>query len=221
MATFTPNYNLRKPDSTDDVEVSTDLNANYDIIDDRMKLTDNKVRTAASFPVAPLEGHMCYRSDQDKLYVYSGTAWLEIYPRSAYKARIRATNTQAIAASTPTTVTFDTNDYNVGMTVTLDSESITITQTGVYCIKGSVSWISDGTNGDGIFLVRILRNDVTIAYTAFNHVGLDATTVDLGQQVFYEGACNSGDVIILQVQHSSSVSNSLDAGRSLVVTEVQ
>lgn len=33
LATFTPNYNLRKPEDSDDVDVDTDLGTNYDTID--------------------------------------------------------------------------------------------------------------------------------------------------------------------------------------------
>lgn len=37
MANFTPNYNLRKPEDTDDVVVEDDLGDNFDIIDAAMK----------------------------------------------------------------------------------------------------------------------------------------------------------------------------------------
>lgn len=40
MATFTTNYNLRKPGTGDFVSVLSDLNANFDIIDAQMKATD-------------------------------------------------------------------------------------------------------------------------------------------------------------------------------------
>ena len=42
MATFTPNYNLRKPEDTDFAENDTDLNANWDIVDDALKALETK-----------------------------------------------------------------------------------------------------------------------------------------------------------------------------------
>lgn len=42
MATFTPNYNLRKPATTDFVNVTTDINDNMDKIDTEMKLRKDK-----------------------------------------------------------------------------------------------------------------------------------------------------------------------------------
>ena len=42
MATFTPNYNLRKPADTDFAENDTDLNANWDIVDTELKALETK-----------------------------------------------------------------------------------------------------------------------------------------------------------------------------------
>lgn len=42
MATFTPNYNLRKPEDTDFAENDTDLNANWDKVDDALKALETK-----------------------------------------------------------------------------------------------------------------------------------------------------------------------------------
>ncbi|MBR3389533.1 MAG: hypothetical protein IKG83_03365 [Prevotella sp.] len=48
MATSTTNYGLRKPATTDYVNVQTDLNANFDVIDSTMKdISDDVVRNAA------------------------------------------------------------------------------------------------------------------------------------------------------------------------------
>lgn len=43
MATFTTNYNLRKPATSDFISVATDLNANYDIIDTEIKNRSNEI----------------------------------------------------------------------------------------------------------------------------------------------------------------------------------
>lgn len=43
MATFTTNYNLRKPADGDFIENDTDLNANFDIIDTEMKQSEDAI----------------------------------------------------------------------------------------------------------------------------------------------------------------------------------
>lgn len=45
MATFTTNYNLRKPATTDFVTVSSDVNANMDTIDTQIKTRQNNIDT--------------------------------------------------------------------------------------------------------------------------------------------------------------------------------
>lgn len=44
MATFTPNYSLRKPASTDFVDFSADLNANWDIVDTQLKTNADNIK---------------------------------------------------------------------------------------------------------------------------------------------------------------------------------
>lgn len=43
MATFTPNYNLRKPEDADFAENDTDLNANWDKVDTEMKQSEDAI----------------------------------------------------------------------------------------------------------------------------------------------------------------------------------
>lgn len=52
MATFTTNYNLRKPEDPDDVDVTTDLGNNLDTIDEVMKANEDDIASG----LAPLSG---------------------------------------------------------------------------------------------------------------------------------------------------------------------
>lgn len=220
MATFTPNYGLRKPDDVDDVEVSTDLNANFDTIDTKLKLTDDKHQTSTSFPVAPLEGQTHYRSDQDKFYVYNGAAWLEMYPRAAYKARISDVGgTQNIPDGASTKVQFSSNNYNIGMTVDLTNESITVTQDGVYKLGCFVRWDVDNTHG-GYRLIRIEVNGANVVGQTYNHTSPASLTSATDMNCSTELSLLTGDVITVTAYSTAGATVTI-SDRHLYVSEVQ
>lgn len=68
MATFTTNYNLRKPADTDFIENDTDLNANFDIID-----TEIKVRADAITALQAVDAKTRYVLKQTTESVVSST----------------------------------------------------------------------------------------------------------------------------------------------------
>lgn len=73
MATTTTRLSLRKPDTTDTVNVETDLNDNYDTID-----TEMGAQAVASNPSSPYTGKIIMRSDDDnRVYIYNGASWQE------------------------------------------------------------------------------------------------------------------------------------------------
>jgi len=45
------------------------------------QLTDNVIENRTDFPAGPVEGQIIYRTDLNKLYIYDGAAWDEIWKR--------------------------------------------------------------------------------------------------------------------------------------------
>lgn len=93
MATSTTNYGLRKPATTDYVNVQTDLNANYDIIDSTMKdISDDVVQNAADIA-----------TNTENIATNAGNI---------------AQNTQDISSiNTTLTQFFKTSDVNINVTI--------------------------------------------------------------------------------------------------------
>lgn len=74
MATTTPRLVLRKPATSDIVNVVSDINDNMDKID-----AATGFERLAAFPATPHTGKGVIRSDQsDRAYVWNGTAWKEL-----------------------------------------------------------------------------------------------------------------------------------------------
>lgn len=72
MATFTTKLGLRKPATTDFVNVTTDISDSMDIIDNAIGF-----HRQASFPGSPYTGRALLRSDlSDNAFVYNGTVWM-------------------------------------------------------------------------------------------------------------------------------------------------
>lgn len=94
MATSTTNYGLRKPATTDYVNVQTDLNANFDVIDSTMKdISDDVVRNAAD--IATNTEDIATNAEN----IAQNTS--DIANRTAYKiVRIGSVETQAISDAT-------------------------------------------------------------------------------------------------------------------------
>lgn len=71
MATFTTKLGLRKPATTDFVNVTTDISDSMDIIDNAIGF-----HRQGSFPGSPYTGRALMRSDlSDNTFVYNGTVW--------------------------------------------------------------------------------------------------------------------------------------------------
>lgn len=79
MATTTTRLSLRKPATTDNVNVTTDISNNMDTLD-----TAAGFERRTDFPSSPFTGKAVMRSDQsDRCYVYDGTNWEEVLIVSA------------------------------------------------------------------------------------------------------------------------------------------
>lgn len=83
MATFTTRLGLRKPAGSDTVNVTADLDDNYDKID-----TAIGFERVSSFPVSPYTGKPIHRSDQnDNVFFYNGSGWIDLQQKTLYAAK--------------------------------------------------------------------------------------------------------------------------------------
>jgi hypothetical protein len=134
MATTTTRLSLRKPeDSTPDdpVDVTTDISDNMDKID-----TAAGMERVAAFPGAPYIGKPVMRSDQDdRLYVYNGTSWLE-FSRVHDVARMYASASGiGLPRSTDNVVTLNTSKYDTFTGISVANNRIILKKIGVWRVS--------------------------------------------------------------------------------------
>jgi hypothetical protein len=72
MATNTTRLSLRKPATSDNVDVGLDLNDNWDKVDQNVGL---RVCTSATRPGTPFTGQQIYETDTGRRYFWNGTKW--------------------------------------------------------------------------------------------------------------------------------------------------
>lgn len=108
MATSTTNYNLRKPSGADFVEVTTDINANMDTIDNEIKALDGRIDT--------LEANAW--ADYTPTWSSSGTA--PALGNGTLVARYRQTGKLVFVQfklTTGSTTTYGTGTYRISLPV--------------------------------------------------------------------------------------------------------
>lgn len=94
MPTFTSRVGLRKPDTSDNVIVGTDINDNFDDVDKHLGLL---VCTSASRPTGSdrFIGRTIYETDTHSRLYWNGTAWILIGKRYARKTANEVVNNSA------------------------------------------------------------------------------------------------------------------------------
>lgn len=76
MATTTTRLGLRKPASSDSVDVATDIDASYDKIDANV---GRFICTSSTRPGSPYQGQLIYETDTKDAYQWNGTSWKKDY----------------------------------------------------------------------------------------------------------------------------------------------
>jgi hypothetical protein len=109
VATSTTRLGLRKPDPTDTVSVSLDLNANADKLDAAIGAT---VCTSGARPGSPFQGQLIFETDTNRLLYYPGSLPWKYY-HVPDKARIYKDNAATIAHNTSTFITWNQRDYDL------------------------------------------------------------------------------------------------------------
>lgn len=154
--------------------------------------TDQVVSTvlAAGKPTGT-EGQLIAVTNQDRLEVYSGTAWVRVAHWSSAGrtgAVLRRAAVQSIANTTDTAISWDTEDTDTDGFIAVTGSTLTIPTglDGIYAISAAVAWASSpgansnvrialtGTTGD----YRTCVGTSTVAYqnqAVSATVGLSAT----------------------------------------------
>ncbi|WP_328494097.1 hypothetical protein OHS59_16180 [Streptomyces sp. NBC_00414] len=94
--TSTSRLALYKPDGADDINVGTDLNANYDKID----LNSNfRVCTSSTRPSSPFTGLSIFETNTGAAYVWDGSSWIGVVLSSAGTLRLTSTTDVSLSSS--------------------------------------------------------------------------------------------------------------------------
>lgn len=210
MATTTTKLSLRKPDTTDTVNVETDLNDNYDIIDTEM---GTEVRT--SFPASPYTGKLVMRSDlQNRIYSYNGTGWVLL--NNGPYAILKGTST-SIPNNTQTIVPFATEivDTDGGHDTVTNNGRYTFPIKGLYLITSRIAWSASTTNA-------IIETDLVINNTDTYMSNRFETTSNIvyGQVAtkIYDAAVN--DYVETHVFHNTGSARSLSTSNNSPMMEI-
>jgi hypothetical protein len=195
MGTFTPNYNLYKPDDTDLVNEDTDLNANWDIVDSQLDgLSDTNTTQNAT-----LADH---ESRLDVLETVGFTV-------GDYELTLTKINDQVIATSSVETVEYDSAPV-VGAVIGAEFSLVPP-------IAGSFTWTADlegfwsiiltaqwevSPSADDVRLIKIVKNGEIVA---IGHAPQTTGVNDHACQCSctWTGIIRDGDTIELQVWQNS------------------
>lgn len=137
---------------------------------------------------------------------------------AAPSARVSATANQAIAANTPTFVTFATEDYdNAAMgNLGVNNDRLTTTSTGIYLIEGTVTFASNGNasvNGRQLAIAIGGVNQATDSKAGSQNNPTEITVCWLHNVTVI------GTFFRLEVTHSSAAALNI-TNRSLSATKV-
>ena len=178
MATTTTRLGLRKPATTDVVNVTTDISDNMDTIDSEVG-----IEVVTSFPTDPYAGKLVMRNDLgNQLYVFGGLVWLRIMveeQQTAIMAPVEDWDTTGIASFT--NMAYDAYTPTVSVTFTAPPSGIVYVTTTA-ALEGSagttayVAWEMRENNVSGS-IVHAATDDVKAVaqQDLFNHQGSTRT----------------------------------------------
>lgn len=129
-----------------------------DPLDELDQAIERVLGQGTSFPGSPTEGDRFWRTDQNRLYVYSGSAWQEIkiYEDTPYAFLYRTTSNQSIANSTTTKVQLNANFFSNNMTVDIATNfRVTATRAGIYNASGMVRFAAGAAGTAAIVYIYV------------------------------------------------------------------
>lgn len=156
------------------------------------------------------EGQLIAVTNQDRLEVYSGSAWVRVAGWSSAGRTgtvLRRAATQSITTATDTQISFDTEDTDTDGFIAVTATTITIPSglDGIYAITGAVAWASSpGANSN----VRIELGGTTGDYRTC--VGT-STVAFQNQQVAATVGLSATNTISLRCYQSTGASINVTA----------
>ena len=93
------------------------------------------IDNAAARPASPYEGQVIYQKDTDRVYVWSGAAWVYLYGNTPYCKVSRQTSS---AMASNVVVTWDTEEFDNDGMFSPSSDTVTIKTAGIYSIQTHV-----------------------------------------------------------------------------------
>lgn len=184
-----------------------------------------QVTAAERASIVAVEGQLCYVSDEDRFYVYNGSAWVRVGWGSTTTGRtgcaVKRTANQSIASSaTRAEISFDGEDFDSDGFFSATSTNITIPTGlgGIYAVQFQVIWASTpGTTcstrarivPNGASVYAVIDGDAA-NHQVYNYGGTSTVTGGSGTWVFA-----AGDVITLTVSQTSGGAINVTANMSI------
>jgi len=156
------------------------------------------------------EGQMIAVTNQDRLEVYSGSAWVRVGNWSSAGRTgtvLRRAATQSISTGTDTKISFDTEDTDTDGFIAVTATNVVIPSglDGIYLITGTVAWASSpGANSN----VRIELGGTTGDYRS--HCGT-GTVAYQSQAISVGPALAASNTIALRCYQASGASINVTA----------
>jgi hypothetical protein len=155
------------------------------------------VCTSSTRPGSPTEGQVIYETDTDRVYVWNGTAWIEVgLTFSPPACRVYHNANQSIPNTTVTVLAFNNERFDTASmhdNVTNNSR-ITITKAGLYVVTGNVEW---PTNVAGERVLSVILNAALTTIAQVRALPNTAERTAMALTTVYKFA--AGDYIQLQV----------------------
>ncbi len=150
MATTTTRLGLRKPVTSDFVDVAADLDANWDKVDANIGAV---ICTIATKPATPFAGQIIWVTDNPtglRQEIWDGSAWKTFYD-GIEVAQLRNVNAFAIANAAFTVIPFDAEDFDKfgGHDNVTNNTRYTVKKDGKYRISGGPSFAANAVGGRG------------------------------------------------------------------------
>lgn len=140
--------------------LTNQFTAGQDLTAEALNASSIPVVSSTSDITTPFTGQLIFNTTDNRMYRYSGSAWVVYIGGHTWQVRRAAA--QTIGNVSFTAVNFDTDDNDTGnfhSTVT-NTDRVTIGQAGLYAVAGKAGW---AVNGTGTRYADLTLNGNTIA----------------------------------------------------------
>src|ERR1044072_2278696 len=154
MSTNTSRLALLKPDGSETVNVGTQVNANFDVIDLNMNF---RVCTSSTRPSSPYTGQSIFETDTGNSYVRSATGtWVQLLNSSGSQLLLNNTNNATLSSTGPAVQIGPTSGINLIM----DNDSLVARNNGAasaLTLNGTGGNVTIGATGSTVTIPGTLK----------------------------------------------------------------